>query len=276
MTRKRLTQVFPFLTPLRQWQQKQYFYWKMKTDGNTYAEETEQKILPYVVYETETPVINPNSGMDIQYQYNKLHNLKVVSNTMNHILIHPHETFSFWNRAQYAHLYGTYKDGLVLSDGKLTVTKGGGLCQMSNTLFYAFLHTPLTITERHPHMIEDIPSPDPNTPYGTDATVNEGWQDLKVTNRTEAAYQIVISFKDDRMKVGIYSDMPFLKIMHIRNGNVRWYRHEGKIIQEAEVYRDETDMMSETTVTHHLYDNITEIGYPLDASICIEEETEHE
>lgn len=276
MTRKRLTQVFPFLTPLRQWQKKQCFYLKMRMDGNTYAEETEQSILPYVVYETETLVINPNSGMDIQYQYNKLHNLQVVSGTMNHILIRPYETFSFWNCARYAHLYGKYKDGLVLSDGKLTACKGGGLCQMSNTLFYAFLHTPLQIIERHPHMIEDIPSPDSDTPYGTDATVNEGWQDLKVTNRSDATYQIIITFKDDHMKVGIYSDTPFLKIMKIRNGNVRWYRKNGKIYQDAEVYRDETDIISEMTVSSHLYDNHTEIGYPLDASIYIEEEEQHE
>ena len=159
MTRKRMTQMFPFLTPLRQWQKKQEFYLKMKYDGRHYASTKQEQILPYSVFETKTNMINPDTGMDMQYQYNKAHNLKVVAKTIDHLIIAPGETFSFWQLARYAHLYGTYKDGLVLVDGTLVPQKGGGLCQMSNTLFSTFLHTPLSIVERHPHLIDDIPSP---------------------------------------------------------------------------------------------------------------------
>ena len=54
MTRRRLTQIFPFLTPIRQWQKKQEFYLKMKYDGRRYSTEKQEQILPYMVYETET------------------------------------------------------------------------------------------------------------------------------------------------------------------------------------------------------------------------------
>ena len=108
MTRRRLTQIFPFLTPIRQWQKKQEFYLKMKYDGRRYSTEKQEQILPYMVYETETELINPNTGMDILYQYNKVHNLRLVSNTINHIVIAPYETFSFWRLAKNAHLYGKY------------------------------------------------------------------------------------------------------------------------------------------------------------------------
>lgn len=50
--RKRLTQLFPFLLPLRKWQRKKFFYLKMKFDGNKYAEKTTEKLLPYTVFET--------------------------------------------------------------------------------------------------------------------------------------------------------------------------------------------------------------------------------
>ena len=272
MTRRRLTQIFPFLTPIRQWQKKQEFYLKMKYDGRHYSTEKQEQILPYMVYETETELINPNTGMDILYQYNKVHNLRLVSNTINHIVIAPYETFSFWRLAKNAHLYGKYEDGLVVVDGKLVPSKGGGLCQMSNTLFSAFLHTPLTIVERHPHQTEEFPSPDPDTPYGTDATINEGWQDLKVFNNTTASYQIIISFTEDRMKISIFSDQPFLQKITIHNGNIRYQRKDSSIFQDAEVYAQYLDLMTGTLTDKLLYVNHCEIGYALDPSIEIEEE----
>ena len=54
MSRKRLTQVFPFLLPLRKWQRKKYFYFKMKFDGNRYAKKTSEKLLPNTVFETSS------------------------------------------------------------------------------------------------------------------------------------------------------------------------------------------------------------------------------
>ncbi|MGM9942014.1 MAG: VanW family protein [Bulleidia sp.] len=271
MNRKRLTEICPALLPLRQWQRKIMFYTQMKYDGRTYAQTVLQEELPHTVIQIETRMINPNTGCDMKYQYNKAHNLKLLAKTMDHVVIHPHETFSFWLLGRDAEKHGSYKEGLVLENGVLTGVKGGGLCHMSNALFQAFLHTPLTVIERHPHAIDDIPSPDPGTPYGTDATVSEGWQDLKVTNNTDASYQILISFCDDDMRIRIVSDQPYLKITDIRNGKVTYYSKEGHIYQKAEIYRDETDMLSGTVTTRLLYVNECEIGYPLNPDIKVEE-----
>ena len=272
MTRKRVTQIFPFLTPLRQWQKRQEFYLKMKYDGRNYACTKQEQVLPYSVYELSTNMINPDTGMDIQYQYNKVHNLKIAAKTMNHLIISPGQTFSFWQLARYAHLYGTYKDGLALVDGRLVPQKGGGLCQLSNALFASFLHTPLSIVERHPHLIDDFPSPDPDTPFGTDATINEGWQDLKIYNRTTATYQIVITFDDPYMKISIFSDQPFLKKISLYNGRIRYFRKDGNIFQDAEVWQQEMELMTGMITEKMLYVNHCQIGYPLDPSVLIEEE----
>lgn len=274
MTRKRVTQIFPFLTPLRQWQKRQEFYLKMKYDGRNYACTKQEQILPHSVYELSTNMINPDTGMDIQYQYNKVHNLKIAAKTMNHLIISPGQTFSFWQLARYAHLYGTYKEGLALVDGRLVPQKGGGLCQLSNALFASFLHTPLSIVERHPHLIDDFPSPDPDTPFGTDATINEGWQDLKVCNRTDATFQVVISFDETHMKISMYSDKPFLKNISVYNGKVTYRKKEDRIFQDAEVCSRQIELMTGTVTHQLLYVNHCQIGYPLDPSIHIEEESE--
>lgn len=46
-----------------------------------------------------------------------------------------------------------YETGYTLSDGKLQLLPGGGLCQMSSFLYWLFMHTPLTVTEQHTHGI---------------------------------------------------------------------------------------------------------------------------
>lgn len=52
MPRKRITEVLPFLLPLRKWQRKKLFYLKMQMDGSRYAKSKAKALLPYKVYET--------------------------------------------------------------------------------------------------------------------------------------------------------------------------------------------------------------------------------
>ncbi|MCM1054286.1 MAG: VanW family protein [Bacteroides sp.] len=113
MARKRLTQIFPFLLPLRLWQRKKCFYFKMRTDGVRRAESIFPDVLPYELYEYSCCMINRKSGFDIRYQYNKAHNLRLAGGKIDHILIRPGETFSFWWAARDADKKIPYRDGLT-------------------------------------------------------------------------------------------------------------------------------------------------------------------
>lgn len=95
MARKRLTEMFPFLLPLRRWQKKQCCYLKMKFDKNVYADKISESLFPNMVFETSALMVNENSGFDIQFQYNKVHNLQLAAKTMDKLVIAPNETFSF-------------------------------------------------------------------------------------------------------------------------------------------------------------------------------------
>lgn len=192
MPRKRLTQMFPFLLPLRKWQRKKLFYLKMRFDKNQYAKDIKTDIMPHTIFETSSLMLNRSNGFDMKFQMNKVHNLKLVANTLNHLVIRPNETFSFWQLIRYADRHQPYKDGLNLVDGKIVGSYGGGLCQLSNMLFWMFLHTPMTIIERHGHAVESFPSTTEDLPCGTDATINEGWLDLKVKNDTDSSFQIAM------------------------------------------------------------------------------------
>ena len=61
----------------------------------------------------------------------------------------------------------------------------------SNLLFWLFLHTPLTIVERHGHASKDFPDPPSNLPTGVDATISEGLAGSKGKNDTNRTYQIL-------------------------------------------------------------------------------------
>ena len=70
-------------------------------DGSKYANSKLEKQLPYTIYETSSLMLNENSGFDMKYQINKVHNLKLAAQTINHLVIEPNETFSFWKVAPF-------------------------------------------------------------------------------------------------------------------------------------------------------------------------------
>ena len=139
MAAKRLTQIFPFLLPLRRWQRKVFFYAKMRFDKNVYAKRRLDTLLPHSIYSVSSVMINRRSGFPIEYQYNKAHNLALASKTMQHVIIRPGQTFSFYQLVRKADKREHFKDGLVLENGRLKTSYGGGLCQLSSLLFQLFL-----------------------------------------------------------------------------------------------------------------------------------------
>ena len=270
MQRKRVTQLFPWLIPFRKWQRKKLFYLEMQFDGNKYARKTSEKLLPNRVFETSSLMLNENSGFDLQYQINKVHNLKLAAKAVDRVIIGPNETFSFWQLVRKADRHEKYRDGLNLVDGKIVGSYGGGLCQLSNMLFWLFLHTPLTVVERHGHAVESFPTTTEDLPCGTDATISEGWLDLKVRNDTENTFQVVISFDEEYMYGRILSQSPVNTEYSITNSSVSYIYRNGRTYQIASVYRCERDKKTYSETESELYINKCEIGYELPDDIKIE------
>lgn len=265
MRRKRLTQIFPFLLPLRKWQRKKLFYLKMQSDGCRYAKRISEKLLPNLIFEASIPMLNENSGFDIKYQLNKVYNLKLAARTIDKVVIEPKETFSFWQLVRWADRREKYKDGLNLVDGKIVGSYGGGLCMLSDMLFWMFLHTPLTIVERHGHAALLFPSTTEDFPCGTDATVSEGWLDLKVRNDTGNAFQIAVSFDDTHMHGCILSRSPTNMEYSVFNPSVSYTKRNKKTYQTAPVCRMETDLITGVQTEKELYINQCEIAYDMEA-----------
>ena len=269
--RKRVTQIFPFLTPIRVFQRNFCWNLSMYFDQNTYSTH-KGDVLTYEVCSTKTQMINENSGHDIIYQKNKVDNLKITSGTMQHILIRPGEIFSFCYLAKKSRKYGKLKEGLVFVDGRVIPKKGGGVCHLSNMLYYLFLMSPLTIVERYGHKEKSFPNPDADSLDGVDATISSGWLDLKVKNETPYTFQIMVSFDEQYMYGKILSNHEFDVNYEIINDNHKYFRKNGKVMERIEVIRLSKDKETDQIVSKEkLYDEIVEIGYELPGNVKIEE-----
>ena len=272
MRAKRITERFPWILPLRRKQRIFCFYLGLCLDKNKYANEHEECVLEHLMFSSSCPLINTETGFDIKYQENKVFNLKLAAKPLNMLIIRPGETFSFWKLVKDADKDTPYKDGLVVLNGELQTMQGGGLCQMSNLLFWCFLHTPMKIIERHGHRKKDFPEPPSDAPLGVDATVSEGWLDLKVKNDTNETYQIVISFEDG-MIVGQIRTASKPQIQYsIQNGQLQYYRENGKIYEQVDVIQNAISVPDGKDIgSKLLYQNCCEIGYELPKETFIKE-----
>ena len=229
-------------------------------------------MLAHTLYETKTQLINADSGHNITFQYNKMHNIKLCTAQMNGLLIQPGETFSFWFSAHHADRRTPYKDGLVLVNGEIQAVRGGGLCQLSNLLFWMCLHTPLTIVERHPHNKKALPTPPGDVPAGVDATVSEGWLDLKVKNETASTFQLEFVYDGTELIGRVRTDDPSLFLYGVEGRGLQYVRQNGRIYEEIDLYRHKREPHSgEVVSTAFLYHNRCLIDYPLPDDVPVVE-----
>lgn len=131
----------------------------------------------------------------------RIHNVILAASKFNGVLIPPGETFSF-NKAigDISSLTG-YKPAYIIKEGKTVLGDGGGVCQVSTTLFRAALLAGLPILERHAHAYR-VSYYENDSPPGFDATVYSPTVDLKIKNDTPA--HILIETEVDEQNMLLY------------------------------------------------------------------------
>ncbi len=114
----------------------------------------------------------------------RIHNVALASSRINGALVAPGEEFSFVKTLGDVSAYTGYKQAYIISGGKTILGDGGGVCQVSTTLFRALLNAGLPITERHPHAYR-VGYYEQNSPAGIDAATYVPTVDLKFKNDTD-------------------------------------------------------------------------------------------
>ncbi len=92
-----------------------------------------------------------------------------------------------------------YASGGTYINGALSESIGGGVCQLSTTLYNALLRTGLAVTRRSPHSL-----PVGYIPLGQDAAIAENYKDLCFLNTTDAPVLLLCEITGETVKVTLY------------------------------------------------------------------------
>lgn len=126
-------------------------------------------------------------------------NLKIAVNKINGVVLMPGDTFSYNKTLGKRTSEAGYKDAAGYAGGKVVQMIGGGICQISSTLYDAVVYANLEIVERHNHAF--------TTSYvgaGKDATVVYGSLDFQFKNSRNYPIKIESYMQNGIVTVNIY------------------------------------------------------------------------
>ena len=117
---------------------------------------------------------------------NRKQNVKRGAELVNGTILYPGEEFSMQEIVVPFTEENGYAPAASYEMGSVVETYGGGICQVSTTLYLAVLRAELEVTERHNHsMIVNYVKP------SMDAAIAEGYKDFKFVNNTDAPIYIM-------------------------------------------------------------------------------------
>ena len=161
-------------------------------------------------------------------------NVKKGSSIVNNILVAPDTTFSFVKNLGEVSLKNGYTNAYIIREGKTELDVGGGICQVSTTLFRAMLNAGLNIIERQAHAYRVSYYEEDSKP-GFDATVFIPSPDLKFINDT-GHYLLIRNIYDGDNKKLTYQ---IYGTNDGRKAEISNYKQWGSAPAPADVYIDD-------------------------------------
>lgn len=195
---------------LRMWAGRLYFTWRRylvwQVNHSSYARTAGPADMPFAVFRHQTPLLRRLRNVDMWLQHNKIVNLRIASARLNGVVLKPGEVFSFWRLVGKPTRRKGYVEGMVLCNGSFRPETGGGLCQLSNLVYWMTLHTSLTVVERWRHDYDVFPDSGRSQPFGSGATVAYNYVDLQIRNDTADQYQLKVCVGEEFLHGAWLSD----------------------------------------------------------------------
>ena len=147
------------------------------------SEKTEEEI---VLGEAVTNILDKGE--------NRVNNIEIACKKIYETKLEPEKVFSFNSATGERNTKNGYKNAPVIVNGEKSEGIGGGVCQVSTTIYLASLNANLSIIEQHNHSEKVAYAPD-----GKDATVVYGVKDLKIKNNTGKTIYIYTWIEDGKV-----------------------------------------------------------------------------
>lgn len=156
-------------------------------------------------------------------------NIRVAAEYMNNTLLMPGEVFSYNEKTKLKTAKNGYKNATVIVNGEIEEGLGGGVCQVSSTLYNSVLYAGLEVVQRRPHSI-----PSNYVAYGRDAAVSDNSIDFKFKNNYDFPIFIKTYTGSSSVTVTIYGDTAKVPNIDITSSVV------SKKVREVKYVDDET------------------------------------
>ncbi|MFZ5989022.1 MAG: VanW family protein [Bacillota bacterium] len=162
-----------------------------------------QKVYPKVLYDDISDIEEVVASFSTSFNPNKAnrsYNIKLACERINNKLLLPGDVFSMDSVLGPRTIENGYKDAPVIIKSKLIEGTGGGVCQVTTTLYVAVLKAKLDVVERTSHSL-----PLGYVEPGQDATIAEGYIDFKFRNNKQHAVLVSASVVGSRIVIRLVS-----------------------------------------------------------------------
>ncbi|MBP7283956.1 MAG: VanW family protein [Leptospiraceae bacterium] len=157
-------------------------------------------------------------------------NLALAVEKLDGVIILPNSIFSFSDVVGEASVQNGFVTGRVYYWNEAIYEPGGGLCQVSSTLYNLLLLTGFIIKERHKHS-----QPVSYVPMGLDATIFYGKKNLKMQNPYSERFRLSAKLTDTTLTFSIYGNSPILERYELE---IEEEEHELPILKKEKSYRN--------------------------------------
>lgn len=165
---------------------------------------------------------------------NRVNNIDVAARATNNAIVKPYEEFSFNHYVNDSSVQSQFKNAPVIVNGKLEQGLGGGICQVSSTMYNAALYAGLEITNVRNHSI-----PSAYVSKGRDATVSTGSLDFKFRNKYNTPIFITHKMHDNKIVTTIYGNKEDKKDIEVITETIESVPNKIKIETSEEIFEGE-------------------------------------
>ena len=178
-----------------------------EVESNSYAtivapvqQQEPDKTIDELKKETEL-VSSWTSSYSNHASFNRNWNVAKLSSIINGVVIQPGEEWSINEEAGVRTVSSGWKEAAGIVNGGYVQEPGGGVCQISSTIYNTAIRTAMEITDSTHHSIQSD-----YIPFGLDATISSGGPDLKIKNPYDTPVYIVsyVNPKDQNVTVEMY------------------------------------------------------------------------
>lgn len=202
---------------------------------------------------------------DPALQEAKIVNLGIAIRGLDRLVIQPGAVLSFWDRVGAPSAGRGFVEGLVLVAGDVSTGTGGGLCQLSNLLYWMALHAPLEVIVHHHHGFDPFPDDGRVLPFGSGASVFYNYVDLRLRNPTDEPIEVRVRVGPTQLHGELRADQAWPHAYHVEERAHRFTRDvDGRVRRSNELWRRAVDRRTgQVTAIERITVNDSLVKYPV-------------